>query len=118
MWASAADLGKLERQNIVKVLDRALGRWLATLNLGLGLSLAGGLAAPVLAAVGWVAAGDGLYAAYHLTCHQWAFRSFFLFGPQAAYSQQELADLGVDPFAILGSPGLGWKMAFCERDLA
>jgi len=101
------------------VFDRALRHWLAALNLAFGLFLAGALAAPVLAALGWTAAADGLYAAYHLTCHQWAFRSFFLFGQQAVYSEPQLAELGLDPFRVVGNAqGLGWKMAFCERDLA
>ena len=100
------------------VFDRVIRHWLLALNLALGLFLAGALAAPVLAAVGWRSAADGLYAAYHLTCHQWAFRSFFLFGPQTVYSQQQLADIGKDPFSVVGGQDLGWKMAFCERDLA
>jgi uncharacterized membrane protein len=100
------------------VADRVRRHWLATLNVALGLFVAGALAAPLLAALGWRAAADGIYAAYHLTCHQWAFRSFFLFGPQGIYSQQQLADTGVDPFGFVGDAGLGWKMAFCERDLA
>jgi uncharacterized membrane protein len=105
---------------VIVSVDRLLRHWLALLNLALGAFLAGAFAAPLLAAAGWSSAAAGLYAAYHLTCHQWAFRSFFLFGPQAGatYSQQQLADLGVDPFGVLGGPGLGWKMAFCERDLA
>jgi uncharacterized membrane protein len=100
------------------VFDRAVRHWLLTLNFALGVFLGGALAAPVLAAVGWRSAADGLYAAYHFTCHQWAFRSFFLFGQQAVYSQQQLAATGKDPFAFVGGQGLGWKMAFCERDLA
>jgi uncharacterized membrane protein len=96
----------------------ALRHWLVTFNLAVGLFLSGALAAPVLAAAGWRSAADALYAAYHFTCHQWAFRSFFLFGPQPVYSQLSLTDQGIDPFGFVGSPGLGWKMAFCERDLA
>jgi uncharacterized membrane protein len=94
--------------------------WLLTLNVAVGMFLAGGLAAPVFSVLGWRAAADALYAAYHVTCHQWAFRSFFLFGPQplAAYDQTQLSDLGFEPFTFTGMPGLGWKMAFCERDLA
>jgi uncharacterized membrane protein len=99
-------------------VDRALRHWLAALNLGLSLFLGGALAAPLLAALGWSSAAGGLYAAYHLTCHQWAFRSFFLFGEQAVYSEQALAERGLDPFRFVGGEGLGWKMAFCERDLA
>jgi uncharacterized membrane protein len=98
--------------------QNALRHWLLTLNTALGVFLAGALAAPVLAAVGWAAAADAVYAAYHFTCHQWAFRSFFFFGQQPSYSQQSLAAQGLDPFGFVGNPTLGWKMAFCERDLA
>src|SRR5438128_183333 len=96
----------------------AVHHWLLTLNLAVGLFLGGALAAPLLSATGLRSAASARYAAYHLTCHQWAFRSFFLFGEQPVYSQQTLADSGVDPFAFVGSPALGWKMACCERDLA
>jgi uncharacterized membrane protein len=103
--------------------DRSAFRhWLAALNFALAAFLAGAIAAPVFTALGWGAAADALYAAYHFACHEWAFRSFFLFAPGqpplAVYSQQQLASLGTDPFSFNGSPDLGWKMAFCERDLA
>jgi uncharacterized membrane protein len=96
--------------------------WLAAVNIALAAFVAGALAAPLFAVLGWRAPSDALYAAYHFACHQWAFRSFFLFAPGqpplAVYSQQQLAALGTDPFSFIGSPSLGWKMAFCERDLA
>jgi|SRR5579859_2558105 len=100
------------------VAQRVVRHWPAALNVTLGAFLAGALGAPVLAALGWGAAAEALYAAYHLTCHQWAFRSFFLFGQRGVYSQQQLADMGFNPFGFVGGDGLGWKMAFCERDLA
>jgi len=103
---------------VVPLWDRALRHWLALLNVALGVFLAGALAAPVLAAAGFASAADRLYAAYHLTCHQWGFRTFFLFGPQTAYTEQQLADLHLDPFGVVGGQGLGWKMAICERDVA
>jgi len=100
----------------------AFRHWLVTVNTALAIFIAGALAAPILAAIGWRSASDALYAAYHFTCHQWAFRGFFLFAPHqpplAIYSLQQLADLGTDPFSFIGNPDLGWKMAFCERDLA
>jgi uncharacterized membrane protein len=96
----------------------AMRHWLFALNLTIGLFLAGAIATPVLAAFGWRAAADALYAAYHFTCHQWAFRSFFLFGQQPTYAQEDLLSRGFDPYTFLGSPTLGWKMGFCERDLA
>ncbi len=104
----------------LRALNHPARHWLPAVNAALAAFLAGGFAAPVFAAIGLRSAADSLYSTYHLTCHQWAFRSFFLFGsqPVAVYSQQQLADLGVDPFASIGDAGLGWKMAFCERDLA
>jgi uncharacterized membrane protein len=92
--------------------------WLPVLNGAVALFIAGALAAPLLGWAGSRDAADALYGIYRLTCHQWAFRSFFLFGGQALYSPEQLQALGVDPFGFVGQPGLGWKMAFCERDLA
>ena len=96
--------------------------WLATLNFALGLFLVGAFAAPTFAAVGWQAAADWLYTAYRFACHEWAFRSFFLFGagtpPLVAYDQYQLSAITADPFGFVGNANLGWKMAFCERDLA
>lgn len=92
--------------------------WLGLVNVACASFVGGGLAAPLLANLGWRSAADALYAAYHLTCHQWAFRSFFLFGQQPVYAQDELDGFGLDTFGFVGDPRLGWKMAFCERDLA
>jgi uncharacterized membrane protein len=96
--------------------------WLFALNAALAAFLLGALAAPSFAALGIQPAADWLYAAYHFTCHQWAFRSFFLFGspgsPIGVYDQNQLATITSDPFGFVGNSDLGWKMAFCERDLA
>ena len=104
-----------ELRGLAAVWRRA---WLPVVNLVCAAFIGGGLAAPLLARLGWRSAAEALYAAYHLTCHQWAFRSFFLFGQQPVYAQDELTGVGLDPFAFVGDPQLGWKMAFCERDLA
>ena len=96
--------------------------WLFALNAALVVFLSGAFAAPVLAVAGLPSLADALYVAYHFTCHQWAFRSFFLFAPGpsplAVYDQQQLSSAALDPFTFVGAPDLGWKMAFCERDLA
>ena len=83
-----------------------LRHWLAALNLAVGLFLTGALAAPVLAALGWRSAADGLYAAYHLTCHQWAFRSFFLFGPQTRLWPEQLPS-SVPTRSVSSGVGIG-----------
>jgi len=59
-----------------------------------------------------------LYRFFHLLCHQWAFRSFFILGSQATFSRDQLNALGVDPYTFVGDAQMGWKMAFCERNLA
>jgi uncharacterized membrane protein len=97
---------------------RALRHWLLAVNTAVAVFLGGALAAPLLAALGWQPAADALYTAYHLTCHQWAFRTFFVLGQQPVYTEQGLADLGTDPFRFVGDQDLGWKIAICERDLA
>ena len=99
-------------------LSRARRHWLLAVNGVVGVFVAGALAAPTLAVLGWRQAADAVYAAYHLTCHQWAFRSFFVFGQQPVYSAEQLTNAQLDPFTFTGSPTLGWKLAFCERDLA
>ncbi|GAC1324380.1 MAG: hypothetical protein NVSMB2_22480 [Chloroflexota bacterium] len=102
--------------------EAIVAHWLAALNTALGVLIAGAFAAPVLAAAGLTNAATNLYALYHLTCHQWGFRSFFLFGaptqPLTIYSRDDLAGRGVDPFGFVGNNSLGWKMAMCERDIA
>jgi uncharacterized membrane protein len=54
-----------------------------------------------------------------LTCHEWPFRAYFLFGPQATYSLSELQAHGITAFYdFRGSPELGYKVAFCARNVA
>jgi uncharacterized membrane protein len=61
-----------------------------------------------------------IYWLYQAVCHQWPFRTFFLFGPQPTYASDQIAALvGPDElWTLVGTPELGFKMAFCERDLA
>ncbi len=92
--------------------------WLAAANTVVGLFLAGGLLAPVLQAAGLHQASAAIYRLYRCTCHQRASRSFFLLGPRAAYTPQQLEALGADPARFRGSRASGWKMAMCQRDLA
>jgi uncharacterized membrane protein len=78
-----------------------------------------------------------LYKAYSYVCHQLPFRSWFLFGEQAAYPRA-LANVdglitfeqatglseGLDPNAIwaarvyVGDERVGYKVALCQRDVA
>ncbi|MCX6054576.1 MAG: DUF2085 domain-containing protein [Chloroflexi bacterium] len=89
--------------------------------------------APVLAKGGYDRPADAIYRVYSVLCHQLAFRSFFIFGEQTYYPRQlalitnaatyeeETGKAATDlTFArrFIGNEQLGYKIAFCERDLA
>jgi len=101
-------------------LDTLRRHWVRLANLAVGVFVLLPLLAPVLMAVGRPELAAPIYTAYHLVCHQWAFRSYFLFGPELIYGPDVLSQLvGTNEmYGLLGSPALGYKVAFCERDLA
>lgn len=89
--------------------------------------------APVLMKVGAPAPAGIIYRAYSFVCHQFAFRSWFLFGEQAVYPRAEAQINGLINFqqatsldgydllsarAFVGNEQLGYKVALCERDVA
>jgi uncharacterized membrane protein len=94
-------------------------RWLALANAATAIFLALPFLAPLFLRQGQTHLANAIYAAYQVTCHEWPFRTYFLFGPHATYSLTDLQTLGVaDVFAFRGSPELGYKVAFCERNVA
>jgi uncharacterized membrane protein len=89
--------------------------------------------APVLMEAGIDTPAKVIYKVYSATCHQFAYRSWFLFGEQGAYPREAahvagLVPYGVatglseeDPFAsraFLGNSTVGYKVALCQRDVA
>ncbi len=80
--------------------------------------------APVLMVSGMPGLGRAIYLGYSLVCHQRANRSFFLFGPKATVSYLELAPFapGADTWsglrAFVGTPELGYKVAWSDRMVA
>ena len=102
------------------LLDSFRRHWLLVTNGAVAVFVALPLLAPVLMAAGRPDLAAPIYAAYHYVCHQWAFRSYFLFGPEVTYGADMLSDLvGTSAmYGLLGSSDLGYKVAFCERDLA
>ena len=118
------------RRDIVLFLDRQIyrlsKRWLGVFNALIALYLLLPVVAPVLIANGFTQAGYLIYAVYRPACHQLPERSYFLFGPQATYSIDELWALGLlpEPENILarqrfvGAAEVGFKIALCQRDLA
>ncbi len=101
-------------------LDWSRRHWLWLANVAVGVFVALPLLAPLLMVTGHDDLAAPIYAAYHYVCHQWAFRSYFLFGAAATYPPEVLGDLvgGPEMYGLIGSPELGYKVAFCERDLA
>lgn len=94
--------------------------WLALVNTVAAAFVSLPVIAPLLLAAGHTSAANLIYAAYRNVCHQWAFRSYFLLGAESTYSIERLRGLvGVEQmFGFLGNAELGYKVAFCERDLA
>jgi len=95
--------------------------------------------APVLMKTGASGSARVLYKIYSPLCHQFGFRSFFLFGEQPYYPLAEAQIAGVKTFeeitgivgvsdpanyarlqarAFVGNETAGYKMALCERDVA
>ncbi len=94
--------------------------WLALANAGVALILGLALLAPWLMLQGQTGPGKLLYFVYQPLCHQLPERSFFLGGPRLVYAYGQLAaSLGSEvPARYIGNGQLGFKVAFCERDVA
>ncbi len=107
--------------------------YLALFNVLIFLYVGVPFLAPVLMKVGAPAPAHVIYRAYSYVCHQFAFRSWFLFGEQGAYPRAEAGVAGLIPFtqatgingpdllaarAYVGNPQVGYKVALCERDVA
>lgn len=107
--------------------------YLALLNLIVFLYVAMPFMAPVLMKVGADSPALVIYRVYGFTCHQMAFRSFFLFGEQSAYPRQAAGVPGLTTYGqatgldesdqwaareFIGNEQLGYKVAVCERDVA
>lgn len=99
--------------------------WLAVFNTLAFLYVGLPFLAPVLMALGAKGPASVIHAIYRPMCHQLPFRSWFLFGPQFAYTLPELAQrVGMDAVpdasvrAFVGNEALGYKVALCQRDTA
>jgi uncharacterized membrane protein len=137
------------RRNAVIAFDRFfLGfsrHWVAVLSVVVSLYAGIPFAAPVAMHNGWTGLANAIYTVYSPVCHQFSFRSWFLFGEQTVYPRARADVPGVlsfeeaasrEPFfqginvntldanlslaakAFRGSERMGWKVAFCQRDVA
>jgi uncharacterized membrane protein len=117
-------------------MTRAVGsfsrHWLAILNTIVFLYIGLPFLAPILMKAGAESPARLIYTVYSPVCHQLAFRSWFLFGEQAAYPRS-LAGMSLVSYgeatgleendlaaarALVGDSHLGFKVALCERDVA
>lgn len=119
-------------RDVVLTLDRGIHRfarhWLLAFNLFIFGYVGLPFLAPTLLAGGYTGAAQVIYTVYSPLCHQLGFRSWFLFGEAAHYPRAEfLARTGIDPDtfegtlaarAFTGNEQLGYKVAFCQRDVA
>ena len=113
--------------------------YLALLNTFMFLYFGLAMLAPVLMKVGATLPATVLYTIYKPLCHQFGFRSFFLFGEQTYYPLKEAGISNVQTFdevtgfkdlhnptapsrlqarQFTGNDVVGYKMALCERDIA
>lgn len=113
--------------------------YLAVLNLVFLLYVGLPFVAPTLMKAGLTTLASVIYRIYSALCHQFAFRSFFLFGEQPYYPLKEAGLTGIKTLdqvtgfsdlenifgvsrlyarQFVGNPMVGYKVAICERDVA
>src|SRR5687767_4264126 len=134
---------RVHRAQSVSRSDRVIHwmskHYLALLNLFMLLYFGLPILAPVFMKVGAQLPASVIYTLYKPLCHQFAFRSFFLFGEQPYYPLAEADVQGVKTFEqatgisdvhspnglsrlsarqFVGNESVGYKMALCERDIA
>jgi len=136
------------RKTVVALDKLILGfsrRWAAVVALLVGIYAGLPFVAPLAMYAGVDGVGKAIYTIYGPMCHQWAFRSWFLFGDAAAYPRERAGlagptfesyasqepyfqenvrdinalngDLSLAAKAFAGSERMGWKVALCQRDI-
>ena len=133
---------RVKRGKKISGADRILAwisnHYLAILNVVMFLYVGLPFLAPTLMKSGATAPARVLYTIYSPLCHQFGFRSFFLYGEQTYYPLKEAGVNVVDFESATGITGLhnpndysrlqarryvgdetvGYKVALCERDVA
>ena len=113
--------------------------YLLLLNLFMAFYVGLPFLAPTLMKAGMDLPARAIYTIYSPLCHQFGFRSFFLYGEQAIYPLKEAGIIGVQTFdqitglqnlanpqsidrlqarQFIGNETTGYKVALCERDVA
>lgn len=131
---------RVDKGNTISKADR-IAYWLSKhylllMNVFLFFYFGLPYAAPVFKKIGLDLPAEVIYKVYSPLCHQWSFRSWFLFGEQAYYPREAAQINGVisfeqatgytdenDPARLLarsfeGNEWMGYKVALCQRDEA
>jgi uncharacterized membrane protein len=122
-----------------RMMDWFSRHYLAVINTFMLLYFGLPILAPTLMSAGATLPANVIYTVYKPLCHQFGFRSFFLFGEQAYYPLAEAGITDVKTFEevtgfqdldnpaafsrfqarqFTGNETVGYKMALCERDMA
>lgn len=134
---------RVRRGQTISRSDRAMDwfsrHYLAVINFFMLLYFGLPILAPTLMKAGATLPANVIYTIYKPLCHQFGFRSFFLFGEQPYYPLKEAGISGVKTFEdvtgfqdldnpaalsrfqarqFTGNEMVGYKMALCERDMA
>lgn len=140
---------EVSRRRAIRLHRLVLGltrHWLKGVVLFFGLYVGLPFLAPTLMHLGATGPAQVIYAMYSPMCHQFAFRSWFLYGEQPVYPRAAAGIDGVTPFeayarqdptfadvpdlaawtadlqllsrSFVGNPRMGYKVALCERDVA
>lgn len=128
---------KIERKNSISTGDNLShfisSHYLKIINLILLIYFGLPFLAPVLMKVGLQSAAQPIYSIYKISCHELAFRSWFLFGEQPIYPRASAQLDGWVTYGEVtgnnendlltarnfqGNEQLGYKVAFCQRDIA
>ena len=107
--------------------------WLALFNLFTLIYVGLPFFAPIFMRTGFTGPANLIYKGYGVVCHQFAFRSWFMFGEQTYYPRAEANISNVESYQMatglpggdlwaargyVGDPKIGYKVALCERDVA
>jgi uncharacterized membrane protein len=136
-------LERVHRGQTISAADRFMSwfsrHYLAVVNILFLMYFGLPILAPVLMKSGLTFPANVIYTIYKPLCHQFGFRSFFLFGEQPYYPLAEAGIPGIRTFEevtgftdlhnpaafsrfqareFTGSETVGYKMALCERDMA
>jgi uncharacterized membrane protein len=121
--ASSTTVSPTTRKLILGI-DRAalfvVKHWLALFLIIYGAWVWLPFLAPIFMEGGLTAPANALYFVYSFFCHQLPERSIFFFGPQVMYGLDQIGQVwSTDNQLVLrqfvGTPEMGWKMAWSDR---